>query len=174
MDSSGILSVAAQQGLQRVSSVEEAAEVSAFLLQAGLFGTPLTPGEQEEFGTRPGATLGREDDTYWFIRNAQGGIIGVLGVRMNSERTGIYEVSVLAVHCSGRKRGLGRRLFEFALEFVAARGGRGLIYETSSDPSYAPMRKLLDEHGFVPVGHFPDFYFPGEDALWYYRPVVQR
>ncbi len=169
MDSSGILTAAAGQGLQRVGSDAEAAEVAAFLLQPGLFGTPLTPGEQEEFGTRPGATLGREDDTYWFARNAQGAITGVLGVRMNAERTGIYEVSVLAVHSSGRQRGLGRRLLEFGLWYAEEIGGRGLIFETSSDGSYAPMRRLLAEHGFVPVGHFPDFYFPGEDGLWYYR-----
>jgi ribosomal protein S18 acetylase RimI-like enzyme len=155
----------------RVATRAEAEEVSAFLLQPGLFGTRLTPGELEEFKTHPAATLGREDDAYWFVKDEQGAVCAVIGVRMNVERTGIFEVSALAIQSSQRRRGLGRRLLELALHFVAAAQGRGLLFETSSDPSYVPMHKLLADLGFKQVGRFPDFYFPGEDTLWYYRAI---
>ncbi len=156
---------------QRVATLAEAEEVSAFLLQPNLFGTPLTPGEQEEFKTHPAAAIGCADDGYWFVRNEGGSICAALGVRMNVERTGIFEVSALAIQSSCRSQGLGRRLLELALGFVAASKGRGLLFETSSDPSYAPMHKLLATLGFKQVGRFPDFYYPGEDTLWYYRAI---
>lgn len=171
MDLPKTISAAESCNARRAASREEAEEVSAFLLQPGLFGTPLTPGEQEEFRTRPTAVLGRADDTYWFVRDNNGAICAVLGVRMNIERTGIFEVSALAIHPPRRHRGLGRRLLELALKFAAQAQGRGLLFETSSDPSYAPMHKLLVDLGFKQVGRFPDFYFPGEDTLWYYRTI---
>ena len=156
---------------RRVATREEAEEISAFLLQPGLFGTPLTPGELDEFRTHPVATIGCADDAYWYVRNAAGAVCATIGVRMNVERTGIFEVSALAIHSPCRSRGLGRRLLELALAFVADSQGRGLLFETSSDPSYAPMHKLLGHLGFKQVGRFPDFYFPGEDTLWYYRAI---
>ena len=164
-------SAAAACGAQRVATPAEAAEVSAFLLQPNLFGTPLTPGEQEEFKTHPATVLGCADDGYWFVRDAAGKVCAAIGVRMNVERTGIYEVSALAIHAGRRGRGLGRGLRGLALAFAAESNGRGLLFETSSDPSYAPMHKLLADLGFKQVGRFPDFYFPGEDTLWYYRAI---
>ena len=156
---------------QRVATPEEAVQVSAFLLQPDLFGTPLTPGEQEEFKTHPAAAIGCADDGYWYVRDAAGAICAVIGVRMNVERTGIFEVSALAIHAGRRGQGLGRRLLGLALDFVAEAKGRGLLFETSSDPSYAPMHKLLADLAFKQVGRFPDFYYPGEDTLWYYRAI---
>lgn len=155
----------------RVATREEAEAVAAFLLQPGLFGTPLTPGERDEFQTHPAASIGLADDAYWLVRDGQGAVCAVIGVRMNVERTGIFEVSALAIHSASRRRGLGRRLLELALRFVAAAGGRGLLFETSSDASYVPMHNLLATLGFKQVGRFPDFYYPGEDTLWYYRPI---
>ncbi|MGD9781813.1 MAG: N-acetyltransferase family protein [Kiritimatiellia bacterium] len=156
---------------QRVATREEAEAVSAFLLQPGLFGTPLTPGERDEFKTHPAATVGCADDAYWYVRDGAGAICAALGVRMNVERTGIFEVSALAIQAACRGQGLGRRLLELALAFVAESKGRGLLFETSSDASYAPMHKLLANLGFKQVGRFPDFYYPGEDTLWYYRAI---
>ncbi len=165
---------AAACAARRVATREEAQAVSAFLLQPGLFGTPLTPGEQDEFRTHPAATLGCADDGYWFVRDANGAICAVIGIRMNIERTGIFEISALAIHAASRRRGLGRRLLELALDFVAGSKGRGLLFETSSDPSYAPMHQLLADLGFKQVGRFPDFYYPGEDTLWYYRAIERQ
>ena len=171
MNPSESIPVAAPCGAVRVATSAEAEEVSAFLLQPGLFGTPLTPGELEEFKTHPAAALGHADDAYWLVRNESGAVCAAIGVRMNVERTGIFEVSALAIQSACRRRGLGRGLLELALRFVKESGGRGLLFETSSDPSYAPMHRLLADLGFAQVGRFPDFYYPGEDTLWYYQAI---
>jgi len=151
-----------------VSTPEEAKEVSNFLLQPGLFGTRLTPGEVEEFTLNPAKSIGSEHDTYWFCRDSPSLLCAVVGVRMNASKTGIYEISAMAVHSSCRHSGIGRHLLAFAVQFVEESKGRGLIFETSSDSSYAPMHSLLHQFGFQQVGRFPDFYYPGEDTLWYY------
>ena len=171
MNAPDAIPVAAPCEARRVATREEAEAVSAFLLQPGLFGTPLTPGELDEFKTHPAAALGQSDDAYWCARDEAGQVCAVIGVRMNVERTGIFEVSALAIQASRRRQGLGRRLLELALRFVEESGGRGLLFETSSDASYAPMHRLLAELGFAQVGRFPDFYYPGEDTLWYYRAI---
>ena len=191
MNAPDAIPVAAPCKARRGATREEAEAVSAFLLQPGLFGTPLTPGELDEFKTHPAAALGQSDDAYWFARDDAGQVCAVIGVRMNVERTGIFEVSALAIHAARRRQGLGRRLLELALRFVEESGGRGLgrrllelalvfvadsngrglLFETSSDASYAPMHKLLANLGFKQVGRFPDFYFPGEDTLWYFRAI---
>ncbi len=165
------ISVANGCSLKRVSTLEEAKEVSDFLLQPGLFGTRLTPGEIEEFTLNPVQSIGKEHDTYWFSQNQDGELCAVVGIRMNVSKTGIYEISAMAVRSGCRQQGLGRRMLEFALQFVAEANGRGLIFETSSDTTYAPMHTLLDQFGFKLVGRFPDFYYPGEDTLWYYHEV---
>ena len=157
--------------LMRVSTPEEAKEVSDFLLQPGLFGTRLTPGEMEEFAVNPARSIGCEHDTYWFQRGDHGTLCAAIGIRMNYGRTGMYEVSAFAVHSSCRHNGMGKLMLKFALQFVEDANGRGLIFETSADPTYASMHKLLDHFGFKPVGRFPDFYYPGEDTLWYYHEV---
>jgi len=158
---------------RRVATPAEAMEVSAFLLQPGTFGTPLTPGERDEFQTRPTASIGLPHETYWYLRDHQCAIATVLGVRMHANRTGIFEISALAVHAACRRQGLGRRLLQFALQFAAAAKGRGLLFETSSDDAYRPMHNLLAAMEFTQVGTFPDFYYPGEDTLWYYRPIAR-
>ena len=159
--------------VRRISSVEEAEGVSAFLLQEGLFGTPPTPGERELFRNHPAQAVGDAFDSYWQVVDAQGAVCGVIGVRRQAMGTGLYEVTAFAVSSTVRGRGIGHHLLERTLNHVSEVGGRGLLVDTSAAPSYAPMRHLLEELGFDPVGRFPDFYYPGEDALWYYHPIAR-
>ncbi len=168
-----ILQAAQAAGLTFAATGAEAHAVSAFLLQPGLFGTRLTPGEQEEFQTRPTAVVGSADDTYWYRAGSGGAVMAVLGVRTNYGRTGIYEISAFAVHHTVRGRGVGRAMLQFAVEFTRGMQGRGLLFETSSDPAYTPMHVLLRDEHFTEVGCFPDFYYPGEDTLWYYRSLTE-
>lgn len=155
----------------RVTTPAQATAVSALLTQPTLFGTPPTPGEQEEFANGPLASLAREDHAYWFIPDSQGQPAGAIGVRMHSFRSGIFEVTALATAVNQRHHGFGRQLLEQALLHVKEQQGRGLLFDTSPHPSYEPMHHLLEHLGFIQVGRFPDFYQPGEDTLWYYRAV---
>ncbi len=154
-----------------VTTREEAEAVTEFLLKPGLFGTPLTPGETALFRELPLASVGHPHDTCWYFRNGDDRLCAVLGMRHHHNHTGIYEVYAFAVDPSSRYQGFGRRLLTCGLQYIASVQGRGMIVDTSAHPSYAPMHKLLDSLKFALVGRFPDFYYAGEDTLWYYHAV---
>lgn len=156
---------------QRVSSIDDAQDVSSFLLTPGLFGTPLTPGEHNMFLHNPLQSVDHPVDVCWFCRDSEGAVSAVLGMRQHANQTGIHEVYAFAVDPSHRDQGLGRQLLERGMRHVSEVGGRGLIVDTSSHPSYEPMHLLLRSMGFEQVGRFPGFYYPGEDCCWYFIRV---
>ena len=94
-----------------------------------------------------------------------------MGIRHHVNRTGIYQIIAFAVHRKSRHQGLGRYLLNHALDYIQEIKGRGLLFDTSAHGSYRPMQRLLTAMQFQLVGRFPNFYYPGEDALWYYRDL---
>lgn len=157
--------------VQQLCSRSEADAIAAFLLQPNLFGTPLTPGEREDFQQAPQAALVREDLVFWYIPSGPQAVAATVGIRHNVNRTGIYQIIAFAVQQNFRHRGFGKSLLHHALQYIAGVQGRGLLFDTSAHPSYLPMQRLLTTLQFQLVGRFPNFYYPGEDALWYYRDL---
>lgn len=155
----------------RVSTLTEAHEVASFLLQPKQFGTPLTPGERDDFQNAPVTSIGQEQEIFWFLRTPHQAIAAAIGIRLHANRTGIYQIIAFAVHRNSRHHGLGRRLLNHALCAISDLKGRGLLFDTSAHASYLPMQRLLAAMQFDLVGRFPGFYYPGEDALWYYRAL---
>jgi ribosomal protein S18 acetylase RimI-like enzyme len=159
----------------RMQTLDEAAAVSTFILRPDLFGTELTPGEAHVMREHPAQAARGEgrSGAYWYVLDDRQLICAVIGTRMQENQTGIFEITAIAVDPRCQHRGIAHQLFECVLAYVCQQGGRGLMVDTSSDPSYAPMRELLTELGFEQVGRFPDFYYPGEDTLWFYQAVSQ-
>nr|WP_321466015.1 GNAT family N-acetyltransferase [uncultured Desulfobulbus sp.] len=172
--SESLPSIADAQTIRCVVTPTEADAVAAFLLQPNLFGTPLTPGEREDFQHAPHVTLTREDLIFWYIPDGPRTVAATVGIRHNVNRTGIYQIIAFAVHQNHRHRGFGRNLLNHALDYIREIKGRGLLFDTSAHESYLPMQHLLLAMQFLLVGRFPDFYYPGEDTLWYYRAVEPR
>jgi ribosomal protein S18 acetylase RimI-like enzyme len=156
----------------RVATLAEAHEVAAFLLQPNQFGTPLTPGERDDFQNAPITSIVQQHEIFWYLLNNPHQIIAAaLGIRLHANRTGIFQVIAFAVHRTSRHQGLGRRLLNHALCTISDLKGRGLLFDTSAHASYLPIQRLLTAMQFDLVGRFPGFYYPGEDALWYYRAL---
>lgn len=152
-----------------IKSPDEAAEMISFLLGDGLFATPLTPGEEQVIRSDPYVNLEGHSSAYWIVRDQGGRISAAIGVREHANYTDIYEMTCIAVACGSRRRGLGRLMLENALCYIMTVGGRGMLVDTSDHPSYVPMQNLLKQCGFTRVGHLPEFYYPGEGAIFYYR-----
>lgn len=163
--------IAGLQPVARVVSPSQGLEVTRFLLQPGLFATPLTPGELDDFQHAPLRAASHNEEIFWYLCDSHQAIAGVMGIREHANRTGIYQIIAFAIDPASRHQGLGRRLLCHALGFLADIKARGLLFDTSSHPSYLPMQKLLLAMQFRLVGRFPDFYYPGEDTLWYYRSL---
>ena len=71
----------------------------------------------------------------------------------------------IAVRRDLQSLGSGARLLAFCETEVLAAGGRLLLIETSSLPSYAPTRRFYAKHGYEPPAVIRDFYADGDDLL---------
>ena len=80
------------------------------------------------------------------------------------------EVLTLAVSPASRRRGLGRRLLQGALEHVQARGAIRMFLEAASDN--VPALSLYAGAGFTQVGRRPGYYPGGSDALVLRRDLI--
>jgi len=80
---------------------------------------------------------------------------------------GTYDLYWIAVHPQWQKQGLGSRLLAFVEEQVRFLGGRMILVETSSIPSYLETQRFYELHGFKEVGRLPDYYSVGNDRITY-------
>jgi ribosomal protein S18 acetylase RimI-like enzyme len=80
---------------------------------------------------------------------------------------GTFDLYWIAVKPSFGRQGIGRSLLEFGEERVRMRGGRLIVAETSSQPSYAGTRAFYEMNGYVAVARIRDFYTPGDDLVIY-------
>ena len=71
----------------------------------------------------------------------------------------------IAVRRDLQSHGSGTRLLAFCEAEVLAAGGRLLLIDTSSLPSYAPTRRFYAKHGYRPPAVIRDFYADGDDLL---------
>lgn len=66
-------------------------------------------------------------------------------------------------------KGIGTKLLKYAEDHVAQAGGRQLLIETSSLPSYEPTRKFYLKHGYKQAAQIPDFYADGDDQIIFHK-----
>lgn len=74
----------------------------------------------------------------------------------------IYWIATAPQH---KGRGLGTALMAQAEQQIKAAGGRLIIIETSSLPSYEPTRKFYLGRGYTVISVIPDFYDTGDDLV---------
>jgi GNAT superfamily N-acetyltransferase len=84
---------------------------------------------------------------------------------------GVYDLYWIAVDPTRQGFGIGRALLIAVDEEVRRLGGRMVIIETASKPSYEPTRVFYDRTGCVEVARIPDFYRVGDDKVIYARRV---
>ena len=82
---------------------------------------------------------------------------------------GTFDLYWIAVHKDHHGDGSARRLMAYAEEDVAARGGKILLVETASKPSYARTRGFYEKIGYLEVSRIPDFYKQGDDKITYWK-----
>lgn len=76
-----------------------------------------------------------------------------------------WDIYWLAVSADKRGLGVGSALTAFAEKQIGDSGGRLIIIETSSKPSYEKTRHFYIDHGYEVVCQIPDFYSPGDDKI---------
>ena len=78
----------------------------------------------------------------------------------------------IAVRRDLQSLGSGARLLRACEADIRAAGGRLLLIETSSLPSYEPTRRFYAKHGYEPPAVIRDFYADGDDLLVFRKRLV--
>jgi ribosomal protein S18 acetylase RimI-like enzyme len=78
---------------------------------------------------------------------------------------GTFDLYWIVVDTQAQKRGYGRLLLLAAEEDVARRGGRLLLIETSSQPTYEASVRFYKRNGYRLEARIHDFYRKGDDKL---------
>jgi ribosomal protein S18 acetylase RimI-like enzyme len=93
--------------------------------------------------------------------------VGFMIVGPNPITIGTYDLYWIAVDMDLQRRGTGTKLLAFAERKVTERGGRLLIAETSSRPSYLRTRNFYKHNGYSELAQIRDFYDVGDDLIIY-------
>ena len=78
---------------------------------------------------------------------------------------GTFDLYWIVVDPRAQRRGFGRVLLRAAEEDVVRRGGRLLVIETSSQPTYASTVQFYKRNGYTLEARIHNFYRPGDDKL---------
>lgn len=79
----------------------------------------------------------------------------------------VYDLYWIVVDARRQSRGTGKTLLAAVEASTRRSGGRMLLVETASKPSYAAQRAFYERCGFREVARVPDFYRVGDDKIVY-------
>ncbi len=80
---------------------------------------------------------------------------------------GTFDLYWIAVDPQIHSKGIGSSLMHFAEEHLRHRGGRLILAETSSRPSYEKERMFYVKNGYSELVTINDFYRPGDSLVIY-------
>ena len=94
----------------------------------------------------PAAYFASSDDHFWVATNAQGEVVGMIGVQ-HGER-GVGEIRRLRVRQDSRRRGVGSALMETAIKFCRERQFLKITLDTfmERDPAVSLFKKFAFNH----------------------------
>lgn len=92
---------------------------------------------------------------YWVAKSA-GIIVGIIGLyNYNTDKDCEIWIGWFAVKSEFRKKGIGEKLFRFAVEKAREQGKSILNVYTSNDPEEASGVEFYEDHGFRLIGKEP-------------------
>ena len=116
------------------------------------------------------AAIRRSDDYTIIVAEADGGpVVGYACYGRTPMCDGVYDLYWIAVSPGSQHCGIGRALLNTVERDVAASGGRMLLIETASKPSYAGTRAFYEGLGYKETARIPDFYKVGDDKIIYVK-----
>ena len=114
--------------------------------------------------------LERTDQQDYDIRTAvdeRNNVAGYYCIGPAPMTTGTFDLYWIAVAPAQHQRGVGKQLLHHAEENARARGGRLLIAETSSKPSYTRTREFYIRNQYIEVARIKEYYRTDDDLVIY-------
>lgn len=85
----------------------------------------------------------------------------------NTMTEGTWDLYWIVVRADCHRAGWGGKLLAFVEDDVRKRGGRLIVAETSSLPSYEPTRRFYLKHGYTQAAVVPDYYADGDSLVFF-------
>lgn len=114
---------------------------------------------------------GVEGDYAHFGLETEGTLAGYICIGPTPMTQGTWDLYWLCVDPTYQRQGVGRRLTAFAEGWIATRGGRLVMVETSSQPAYAGPRAFYERMGYRQEARIAGYYRPGDDLCTYVKSL---
>ena len=114
--------------------------------------------------------LGNAGQQDYDIRSAvdeQNNVVGYYCVGPTPMTMGTFDLYWIAVAPSHHHRSIGKQLLQHAEENTRSQGGRLLIAETSSKPSYTKTREFYVRNHYMEVARIKEYYKHNDDLVIY-------
>lgn len=123
-------------------------------------------GEREH---SPPATLQPPPSSYEFLGafDEDDALVGFACYGPTPGTDGTFDLYWIAIHPAVHGTGNGSRLLGEVEHRLRHRGGRLLVVETSSRPTYERTRRFYDARGYGEAARVADFYAPADDRVIY-------
>jgi ribosomal protein S18 acetylase RimI-like enzyme len=115
---------------------------------------------------------GIDSDYIVFVGVRQHEVCGYVCIGRTPLTASTWHLYWLCVDGRVQGAGVGRALESHAEAFARHRGCERLVLETSSQPSYANVRRFYEKCGYKPVGRITNFYKPNDDCIIYCKELV--
>jgi ribosomal protein S18 acetylase RimI-like enzyme len=108
-----------------------------------------------------------DESDYWsFVATDESDTaIGFVIVGPNPMTVGTFDLYWIAVGQSQQRKGVGSGMLTYAEKRVHEHGGRLIIAETSSKPTYLRTRNFYKQHGYSELAQIRDYYDIGDDLI---------
>lgn len=90
---------------------------------------------------------------------------------LNPMTEGTWDLYWIVVRAECHRAGWGGKLLTFVEDDIRKRGGRLIVAETSSLPSYEPTRRFYLRHGYQQVAVVPDYYAEGDSLVFFCKKL---
>jgi ribosomal protein S18 acetylase RimI-like enzyme len=111
----------------------------------------------------------RQDSYQWLVAAKDDVVQGFACLGPESLTKHTWDLFWICLRTDVRGRGVGRMLITEAVQRAAAAGGKVMVIYTSSNPGYAPARRLYAGAGFTVTSEVPDYYDDGDHLLIFWR-----
>ncbi len=104
--------------------------------------------EDEAQGQLLVSMLAPESGWEVYVAEEAGSVVGFVAIHLN-QATQVGEIGLNAVHPNHAGKGVGTRMYEFAIARMKEAGMRVATVATGGDPSHAPARRAYEKAGFA-------------------------
>lgn len=108
----------------------------------------------------------------FIVAEVEGRVAGYACFGATPCTSGTWDLYWIAVDPRIHGSGVGRALMRASAERIRGQGGRLIVIETASKPSYDPTRAFYLRYGCLEAARIKDFYAVGDDKVVYTLPLL--